>query len=209
MDVKNMFINDRANNFARIVEGAICTDSRQFVVDLELSMSSIMDTLSMVRNGRHALYVVGNGGSAAVASHALVDFMNVAKINTHVLHESSLVTCMANDFGYENVYSNVLSEHLKPQDVLIAISSSGNSQNICNAVKTANKIGSKTITLSGFRADNELRQLGGTNLWLDSSDYGFVEVGHQFILHNLSDRFGLADQKTKTIGSEKESAYTI
>lgn len=209
MDVKKMFINVRVNNFAEIVAGTICTDARSFVIDLETSLAQIMEILYEVKANRQALYIVGNGGSAAVASHALVDFVNVAKINTHVLHESSLVTCLANDFGYENVYSKVLAEHLKPEDVLIAISSSGRSVNICNAVKTANNIGAKTITLSGFKADNPLRQLGGLNLWLDSSDYGFVEVGHQFILHNLADRFGLENQKINNIKHEEKNTCIL
>ena len=134
---------------------------------------------------------MGNGGSAAVASHALVDFINVAKIHTQVLHESSLITCMANDYGYENAYSRVLSTFMKSGDILIAISSSGKSVNICNAAKEAKKVGAKVITFTGFNEDNSLRRLGDINFWLNSNDYGYVEVGHQFILHNISDRFGL------------------
>jgi D-sedoheptulose 7-phosphate isomerase len=78
---------------------------------------------------------------------------------------------------------------LSPEDMLIAISSSGNSANIRNAVSAAREIGAFSLTLSGFKGDNPLRTMGDTNVWLDSQDYGFVEIGHQFILHNLADRF--------------------
>ena len=94
----------------------------------------------------------------------------------------SLITCITNDFGYENAYSRVLSNVIKPQDILIAISSSGKSINIYNAAKVAKEQGSTVITFTGFNRDNQLKALGDFNFWLDSNDYGFVEVGHQFIL---------------------------
>jgi D-sedoheptulose 7-phosphate isomerase len=73
--------------------------------------------------------------------------------------------------------------------VLIAISSSGNSINIRNAVDIAKKHQAMIVTLSGFSESNPLRKMGNINIWLDSDDYGFVEIGHQFLLHNIADRF--------------------
>ena len=97
---------------------------------------------------------------------------------------------MANDYGYENAFAQILAQTAKPGDVLVAISSSGNSKNICNAAVQMTNSGGTVITLSGFAGNNPLRSLGDINIWLDSGDYGFVEIGHQFILHNMSDRFG-------------------
>lgn len=191
MEFINMQLSHRADIFAQVISNALCTTASQKLVDLEQAMGEVMAYLGQLRTGQNTLYIVGNGGSAAVASHALVDFVNVAKINAQVLHESSLVTCMANDFGYENAYSRVLSQFIKPTDMLIAISSSGNSMNICNAAKLARERGVNVITYTGFNTDNALRRLGDYNFWLDSNDYGYVEVGHQFMLHNLSDRFGV------------------
>ena len=74
------------------------------------------------------------------------------------------------------------------KDILIAISSSGQSRNIVNAVAVAKKNGATVITLSGFQDNNPLRQIGHYNLWLNSKDYGQVEIGHAFILHYLTDR---------------------
>jgi D-sedoheptulose 7-phosphate isomerase len=62
--------------------------------------------------------------------------------------------------------------------------------NIRNAVTQMKSSGGTVITLTGFKPDNPLRQMGDLNIWLDSHDYGFVEIGHQFVLHNMSDRFG-------------------
>ena len=95
---------------------------------------------------------------------------------------------MANDYGYENVFSNIIKHTLKPKDVLIAISSSGQSENIIAAVKAAKNNDSIVITFSGFKQDNKLRTSGDINFWSNSDDYGIVEIAHQFILHNIADR---------------------
>ena len=198
-----MSLVDRINEFFNIVSKSIFTNINRNKIDLECGLSEIMDILKKIKKNENSLYIVGNGGSAAVASHALVDFVNVATICAQVLHESSLITCMANDYGYENAYARILETYMAPEDCLIAISSSGKSDNICNAAISAKKKGATVITFSGFNADNPLRQLGDINIWLDSCDYGFVEVGHQFILHNLSDRFGI--ENTKKTAHETEA----
>jgi D-sedoheptulose 7-phosphate isomerase len=142
-----------------------------------------------LKNDHQNLYIIGNGGSAGVAAHAVTDFFNVAKIRATTLHESSLLTCMANDFGYENAFAKMLAQSLNPGDVVIVISSSGNSMNMRKAATIASEKGAYVVTLTGFLADNPLRHQGDVNIWLESDDYGFVEVGHQFILHNIADRF--------------------
>ena len=82
----------------------------------------------------------------------------------------------------------------RPNDMLIGISSSGNSQNIRNAAAKIRELGGSAITLSGFAFDNPLRKLGDLNVWLDSRDYGMVEIGHQFVLHNIADRLRLENE---------------
>lgn len=191
MDNQLMELNVRAENFSKVITETLCTDDSGNSIAITRATQLAMNWLSIQREQKRSVYIIGNGGSAAVASHALIDFLNVAKLKVHVLHESSTITCMANDYGYENAFARVLETVLMENDLLIAISSSGQSQNICKAVLTAKNIGAKVITLSGFKATNPLRQLGDLNYWLNSTDYGFVEIGHQFILHNLSDRFGL------------------
>lgn len=159
-------------------------------VEPEPGMSAAVQVLAQVRKDQGSVYIIGNGGSAGVASHAVIDFVNVAKLRAFTLHDPALLTCMANDYGYENAFARMLAQMAKPGDVLIAISSSGNSMNIRNAAVQMLDSGGTVITLSGFARDNALRTLGDINIWLDSNDYGFVEIGHQFILHNMSDRFG-------------------
>lgn len=191
MRFTSMQLAERATVFSEIIAQTQCTDTLGRILALEPAMDETMVCLDRIRIHGDRLYIIGNGGSAAVASHAQVDFVNVAKINAQVVHESALLSCMANDYGYEHAYARVLSQCMHSQDVLIAISSSGKSKNIIHAVEQAKIKEALVITLTGFAANNPLRALGDLNFWLDSFDYGFVEVGHQFILHNLSDRFGL------------------
>lgn len=191
MDHQMMELSERAENFKKIISETKCSNIDGDNINIKHATDLTMKWLLNQRAYKNSIYIVGNGGSAAVASHAQIDFLNVAKLKVQVLHESSVITCMANDYGYENAFARILETMLSKNDLLIAISSSGQSQNICKAVIQAKKTSAKVITLSGFKSDNPLRQLGDLNYWLDSTDYGFVEMGHQFILHNLSDRFGL------------------
>lgn len=195
-----MQLQQRVELFRQIISTTQCTDHARQGMELEHGMSQAMQWLQAAKHQQAMVYIIGNGGSAAVASHALIDFLNVAKLRAQVLHEPSIMTCMANDYGYENAYSRLLSLMLKPKDILIAISSSGRSSNICQAVTTAKALQASVITFSGFQTDNPLRQLGDLNFWLNSADYGFVEVGHQFILHNLSDRFGVLEAPNAAVG---------
>lgn len=193
-----MDLSNRINQFATLLERTAITDADGDVLALEAGMTAAFSILAEARDANATVYVVGNGGSAAVASHAIIDLINVAKLRAFALHEPSVLTCIANDYGYDNAYSRLLAQMARPGDVLIAISSSGRSPNIRNAATQVANNGGRVITLSGFSNDNPLRLQGHVNVWLDSSDYGFVEVGHQFILHNLSDRFGAEYGKTKT-----------
>jgi len=179
---------ERVAAFQGVISGCEVT-CREGSVDLEGGMASALQMLEQARERSACVYVVGNGGSASVASHMVIDLLNVAKVRAFALHDASVMTCMANDYGYDNAFANILATVARQEDVLIAISSSGRSQNIRNAVAEMRKVGGKSMTLSGFASDNPLRALGDLNVWLESDDYGYVEIGHQFVLHNLVDRF--------------------
>lgn len=187
----DMTLATRSAELAAIVNGTRISDGLGKLLDVEAGIGGVLDLLRDVRARAGTLYLVGNGGSAAVAAHSVTDFVNVAGLRATTLHESSLLTCMANDYGYENAFARMLKTLARPGDALIAISSSGNSRNIRNAASGIRELGGSAITLSGFAPDNALRALGDVNVWLDSRDYGMVEIGHQFVLHNLADRLRL------------------
>ena len=181
-------VAERLKEFSRAVVDTKVTDKTGTELPLQEGINKSLDMINSIRETQSNLYVIGNGGSAAIASHAVIDFMNVGKISARTLHDSATLTCMANDYGYENAFSNIVKYTLKPKDILIAISSSGQSENIIAAVETSKSNDSTVITLSGFKPDNKLRTTGDINFWSNSADYGIVEIAHQFILHNIADR---------------------
>lgn len=189
-DLSLLTLINRATQFQEIMANTQITNKDGKAVDLESGMETILQILLKARQEAVGVYIIGNGGSAGVASHAAIDFVNVVKLRAMPLHEPSLLTCMANDYGYEVAFQRLVQTMAKPGDLLVAISSSGNSMNIRNAANQMKSLGGTVITLTGFKPENPLRTMGDVNVWLDSSDYGFVEIGHQFVLHNLSDRFG-------------------
>lgn len=195
MKNENMMMSARGNALNSVIENCVYTDAHGVSSHVELGMEKFMEQLIQNRDHGGAMYLIGNGGSAAVVSHAITDYTNVCRIRAFTLHESSLITCLANDFGYENAYTRLVGTVMRPGDILIAVSSSGKSLNICNAAKKAAEMGGIVITLSGFHSENPLRKLGDMNFWLDSNDYGLVEIAHLFILHNISDRIGLEMKK--------------
>ncbi len=133
------------------------------------------------------VYVIGNGGSAGLASHFSNDLMKTLQVPSQTFYDSNLLTCLANDIGYQNVFSYPLKQLLKPQDLLVAISSSGQSPNILNAAEAARSREAVLMTLSGFDGLNPLRALGDLNFWIDQKDYGLVEAAHFFLLHTIID----------------------
>jgi D-sedoheptulose 7-phosphate isomerase len=130
---------------------------------------------------------VGNGGSAAMASHLSVDLTKAAGIRGINFNEADLITCFANDFGYENWVARALEAYADKNDVVVMISSSGKSPNILNGVTQARKMGLPTVTLSGFKINNPLRELGDVNFWCDSEAYNIIEMSHHVWLLAIVD----------------------
>ena len=137
-----------------------------------------------VRSNEGKVYFVGNGGSAAIASHMAVDWLNKAKFAAMAFNDLAALTCLANDYGYEHVFAKQMKSCCF-MDLLVAISSSGESESILNAVDVAIHARTPVVTLSGFDMDNTLRQRGDINFYVPSHDYGVVETVHLGILHTL------------------------
>ncbi len=133
------------------------------------------------------LMFIGNGGSAAIASHMAVDFSKNGAMPAMCFNDGAALTCIGNDFGYEEVFAKQLQFHARQGDVLFGISSSGSSRNILRAVDVALQTGCRVITMSGFRSDNPLRKLGEVNFHVGLSEYGIVEVAHTALIHAVVD----------------------
>lgn len=133
------------------------------------------------------IYFIGNGGSAGIAVHMAADFQKTGGFRTRTFYDPSLITCMANDYGYEYVFSKPLELYAQPGDVLVAISSSGNSINIINAAEIARKQNCRVVTLTGFSPDNKLHGMGDLNIHVPSFAYGVVESLHNLMLQQVMD----------------------
>ena len=144
------------------------TDNKSKPLPLEEAIKKINKTIvSRVKNKAKIVFI-GNGGSASIASHMAVDFLKNGGIPTLAFNDSSLLTCISNDLGYEYVFQKPLEVLAKETDVLFAISSSGKSKNILNGAQAAKKKGCFIITFSGFEKNNPLRQLGDINFYVPS-----------------------------------------
>lgn len=138
------------------------------------------------RKGSH-IFFIGNGGSAAIASHMTADFMKNGGMNTYCLYDNAVMTCMGNDYGYEHVFSKPLDFLLRQDDLLLAISSSGKSENILNAVKTAHDKKADVVTFTGFGENNPAMLAGDVNVYVPCSKYGMVESIHNLMLQEIVD----------------------
>jgi D-sedoheptulose 7-phosphate isomerase len=140
-----------------------------------------------VSNNGKKLIIAGNGGSAAMASHVSVDFTKAAGIKAINFNEADLLTCFSNDYGYERVFEKAVEFYGNDGDLLILVSSSGNSENVLNAAKIARKLNIGVLTFSGFDKDNKLRQLGDINFWANSKAYNIVEMTHHIWILSIVD----------------------
>lgn len=135
------------------------------------------------------MYLCGNGASAAFANHMALDWTKAGGVPTFSFSDSALLTAMGNDLGYEHAFSAPLSWYAKSGDLLVTVSSSGNSPNILKTVEVARAKGMEVITFSGLGEDNQSRQLGDLNFYVPSTTYGIAESSHQILLHVWLDKY--------------------
>lgn len=156
-------------------------------VPLDSGAEAALQLLSQRRQDGNKVMILGNGGSSAIASHMHNDLAKAGKIRTLVFQDIPMLTAMANDHGYERAYDAAIAQWAEPGDVVILISSSGESANMLKAAATARQKGCLLLTMTGFEADNSLSQLGDVNFYVPVSDYGYVETIHALLGHYLTD----------------------
>ncbi|MGN0349341.1 MAG: SIS domain-containing protein [Roseburia sp.] len=155
--------------------------------DYEELMEKLFVLFTEKKEQKKKLFFIGNGGSAGIASHMTVDFMKNGGMRTCSLYDASVLTCMGNDYGYEYIFSKPLEYLGEEGDLLVAISSSGNSQNIVNAIHAAQKKKMRIVTFSGFERNNKIIGMGELNVHVPICHYGIVESIHNLILQQLVD----------------------
>ncbi|OGV32600.1 MAG: hypothetical protein A2020_07370 [Lentisphaerae bacterium GWF2_45_14] len=159
------------------------TDGKGGPLDREAAFSKLNKLTLDIRSKHKTVYVIGNGASASMASHFAADMAKNGKLHTQVFSDLALITAISNDLGYKEVFAEPLRRRGRKGDMLVAISSSGMSENIIEAVKIANALEMDIVTLSAMKEDNLLRGLGRLNAYLPAKTYGDAETVHAAFLH--------------------------
>jgi D-sedoheptulose 7-phosphate isomerase len=173
----NIDLKKYLNNYNDLISSDSIEDKLLIVKDLVIKTST----------NKKNIYVFGNGGSAAIADHFAVDMTKNARINTKTVNTAAMITCLANDYGYEHWMKKSLEFYAKEGDIVFLISSSGSSMNVLNAANYAKNNGIKVITFSGFNPNNPLRESGDINFWVNSKAYNIVENIHQIWILSIVD----------------------
>ena len=136
-----------------------------------------------IKKKNSKIIIVGNGGSASIANHVTTDLSKVCRIRAINFNEGNFLTCLSNDYSYENWVVEALKIHAEKKDLIVLISSGGNSPNIINAAKYCRKNNYKLVTLNGFDNKNPiLKKYGILNFSINSINYNHIENIHQLIL---------------------------
>jgi len=131
-------------------------------------------------------------------------------VPTHAFSNSALLTAMGNDLGFEEAFAAPLSWYAQSGDLLVTISSSGNSANIIKTIETARSKGMSVVTLSGLKPDNKSRQLGDLNFYIPAKTYGIVECAHQVLLHLWLDKFmGVTEWEREGFQNMNKEAFNL
>jgi D-sedoheptulose 7-phosphate isomerase len=180
-------INEYFRHLAQVGVDAEASDAQGHTITLEDAVDRVVKLALDVKGRGSQVMFVGNGGSAGIASHMATDWLKNGGFNATAFNDASMLTCLANDLGYDQVFAVPVQRHSRDGDLLFAISSSGKSDSILNAVAAARTKRAKVVTLSGFSPDNPLRKLGDFNFWTPDGHYGFVELSHLALCHAILD----------------------
>lgn len=153
--------------------------------EIEVSNALVLwsDKANSVSEVCGTVFLCGNGASASMAEHMSHDCFQNADLRTYTVSETAHLTAISNDISFEDVFAYRIAKMCESNDMLVTISSSGNSPNIVKAIKAAREKGIFVVTLSGMSADNKSRALGDINFFVPLDTYGLVESAHAVLLH--------------------------
>lgn len=190
---------NNVDEIAKFLQSPRASDGDAQPLDIDTAFDRWIDWTVQIREQKRTIFLVGNGASASMASHVAADLAKNAHVHTEVFTDLALITAIANDLSFQEIFSEPLKRRLVPGDMVVAISSSGRSPNIIRAVRTARELEGKVVTLSAMQRDNPLHSLGDLNFHIPAPSYGMAETCHAAILHYWIDRTIQADRMTKGI----------
>ena len=153
-----------------------------------------------VRAAKGKMMFAGNGASASISEHGAVDFTKQGGVRGVTFHDPNLMTCFANDFGYDHWVAKAIEHYADPGDAVVLISTSGRSPSVVNAAHTARRMGLKVVAFTGRDADNPLKAAADLNFWVPSNAYNVVENLHSIWLTATIDYLiGKAEYETRAL----------
>lgn len=175
------FVDDYYQNFIRALEKFDRS-----------SLAPVLQVFEEIASSGRTLWVAGNGGSAAISDHTVCDTTKGTYVegsppirSISLASNIPMITALANDLDYEDVFSRQLEYYLKPGDAVLLVSSSGNSPNVVKACEYANSRGVTTIAFVGFRG-GKLKEIAKHSVWIPSENYGISEDTHQSLIHVIT-----------------------
>jgi D-sedoheptulose 7-phosphate isomerase len=173
--------------FARLLSRVEASARELAPLSLDDGVRRAVEMVVSLKNGRGKILLIGNGGSAAIASHLQNDLCKSVGVRSMVFNEAPLLMAFANDDGYHTVFHQPVQLWADPGDLLIAVSSSGESENVVKAATLAVEKRCRVLTMTGFAPTNRLRRIGDLNIYVPASDYGSVEMSHSVVGHCITD----------------------
>jgi D-sedoheptulose 7-phosphate isomerase len=173
--------------FVQLLDHIEVTTDRGEKTPVDDAVDLVVDLIVSVKDSSAKVLLIGNGGSAAIVSHMQNDLCKTVGVRAMVFTEGPLLTATANDDGYHAVFHRPVELWADANDVLIAVSSSGESENIVKAAAAARAKGCRVVTMTGFNPMNRLRQVGNMNVYVPATAYGYVETAHALMAHWVTD----------------------
>ena len=172
----NKFINNYQMDVSKSID-EIFKNQKDKIIRLAESIKNI-------KRNKGKIIICGNGGSAATASHFSVDLTKNAKIRAINFNEADLITCLSNDYGHDNWVKKAIEFYIDKNDLVILISTSGNSKNVINAAKFLKKKKFSFFSLTGMKKNNLLNRISisKNNLWVNNMSYNQIEIVHHLVL---------------------------
>ena len=185
--------NNYANKYFNVINEALNNSVYKLnsnIVSSEVMFFGVNELLLKVSKSEGRIFFLGNGASAAFANHMALDFSKNGKIISRSLSDSAMLTALANDYSYNSAMTEFLKiESVNSKDLIITISSSGNSGNIVNSLEYCKSYNIETLTLSGLKNDNKSIELSNNSIYVPMKTYGIVECVHQIFLHLILDNY--------------------
>ena len=180
------------NDFGDFIEGYYSRFQDALRTFDKTPLVEILAVLDRVSENEGTVWVAGNGGSAAISDHTVCDTTKGTHVDGHppirsisLAANGPMLTALANDLAYDQVFKQQLVYYLKPRDAVLLVSSSGNSPNVVEACEYANERGVPTIAFVGFRG-GKLREIAKHVVWVPIDNYGIVEDTHQSLVHCIT-----------------------